>query len=134
MAARPTGKPLLSRVTAGSGYLGGILPGLLLLGAGSGMAFPSAQVTGLDRVRAELSGLASGLLTTGHETGAALGAAIFPALAAGVTGFAAGGPGFALGYRHALLVAAIAAAVLAAAAAAALPNARPAPGTKVGLH
>ena len=133
-ALMAAGALLLSRVTAGSGYLGGILPGLLLLGAGSGLAFPSAQVTGLYKVRAELSGLASGLLTTGHETGAALGAAIFPAVAASVTGFAAGGPGFALGYRHALLVAAIVAAVLAAAAAALLPNARPAAGTKVGLH
>jgi MFS family permease len=120
---------LLSRVTAGSGYAGGLLPGLLVLGAGSGLAFPSAQVTGLSAVRAQVAGLAAGLMSTGHELGAALGSAIFPALAA-----AAVSAGFAAGYRHAMLVAAGTAAVLALLAAVALPNARPAPGTKVGLH
>ena len=125
---------LLSRVTADSGYLSGLLPGLLVVGAGSGLAFPSAQVTGLSEVRAEIAGLASGLMSTGHEIGAALGAAIFPAVAASVAGFAMSGPGLAAGYRHALLVVAITAAVLAALAAVAMPNARPAPGTKVSLH
>ena len=121
---------LLSRVTAGSGYAAGLLPGLLLLGAGSGLAFPSAQVTGLSAVRAQFAGLAAGLMSTGHELGAALGSAIFPALAAS----AAVSAGFAGGYRHAMLIVAITAAVLALLAVAALPNARPAPGTKVGLH
>jgi EmrB/QacA subfamily drug resistance transporter len=121
---------LLSRVTADSGYAAGLLPGLLLLGAGSGFAFPSAQVTGLSAVRAEVAGAAAGLMSTGHELGAALGSAIFPALAAS----AAVSAGFAGGYRHALLIAAGTAAVLTLLAAVALPNARPAPGTKVGLH
>jgi EmrB/QacA subfamily drug resistance transporter len=128
------GAVLLSRVGADSGYLAGLLPGLLLMGAGSGLAFPSAQVTGLSQVPAEMAGLAAGLMTTGHEIGASLGAAIFPAVAAGVAGFAAGGPGFVGGYRHALLVAAIAAGALAALTAIALPVARPAPGTRVSLH
>jgi predicted MFS family arabinose efflux permease len=121
---------LLSRVTAGSGYAAGLLPGLLLLGAGSGLAFPSAQVTGLSAVRAQVAGAAAGLMSTGHELGAALGSAIFPALAAS----AAATAGFAGGYRHALLIVAVTAAVLALLAVVTLPNARPAPGTKVGLH
>jgi len=121
---------LLSRVAAGSGYAAGLLPGLLLLGAGSGLAFPSAQVTGLSAVRAQVAGAAAGLMSTGHELGAALGSAIFPALAAS----AAATAGFAGGYRHALLIVAVTAAVLALLAVVALPNARPAPGTKVGLH
>ena len=121
---------MLSRVTAGSGYATGLLPGLLLLGAGSGFAFPSAQVTGLSAVRAQAAGAAAGLMSTGHELGAALGSAIFPALAAS----AAVSAGFASGYRHALLIAAVTAAALALLAVVALPNARPAPGTKVGLH
>jgi EmrB/QacA subfamily drug resistance transporter len=124
----------LSRATAGSGYWSGMLPGLMLLGAGSGLAFPSAQVTGLSKISAGESGLASGLLTTMHEIGAALGAAIFPAVAAGVPGFAVRGAGFALGYRHALLVAAVTASALAVLAAVALPSARPRPGTRVGFH
>jgi len=121
---------LLSRVSADTGYAAGLLPGLLLLGAGSGLAFPSAQVTGLSAVRAQVAGAAAGLMSTGHELGAALGSAIFPALAAS----AAVSAGFAGGYRHSLLIAAWTAAVLALLAAVALPNARPAPGTKVGLH
>jgi EmrB/QacA subfamily drug resistance transporter len=128
------GALLLSRAGADSGYLTGMLPGLLVMGAGSGLTFPSAQVTGLSQVPAETAGLASGLMTTGHEIGASLGAAIFPALAAGVAGFAAGGPGLALGYRHALLVAAIVASVLAALTAITLPSARPGPGARVGMH
>jgi MFS family permease len=121
---------LLSRVTADSGYAAGLLPGLLLLGAGSGLAFPSAQVTGLSAVRAQAAGAAAGLMSTGHELGAALGSAIFPALAAS----AAATAGFAGGYRHALLIVAATAAVLALLALVTLPNTRPAPGTKVGLH
>jgi EmrB/QacA subfamily drug resistance transporter len=124
----------LSRAGVGSSYWGGLLPGLLLLGAGSGMAFPAAQVTGLSTVGAEVTGLASGLLTTGHEIGAAIGAALFPALAAGVAGFTAGGAGFALGYRHSLLAAGMTALALAALAAVALPNAKPSPGIRVGIH
>ena len=133
-ASMAGGAFLLSRVTPGSGYLTGLLPGLLVLGLGSGLTFPAAQITGLGEVRAGLAGLASGLMTTGHEIGAALGAAIFPAVAASVAGFAASGAGFAAGYRHALLIAAIAAAATAALAAVALPSARPAPGTRVSLH
>lgn len=117
----------LSQATAASGYAAGLLPGLLVVGAGSGLAFPSAQITGLGTVRAEIAGLAAGLMTTGHELGAALGAAVFPAVAAAAAGFAGG-------YRTAMLAAAITAAALAAVAAVALPNVRPAPGTKVGLH
>jgi AcrR family transcriptional regulator len=54
---------LLSRVSADSGCLCGLLPGLPVVGVGSGLAFPSAQVTGLSEVRAEVAGLASGLMT-----------------------------------------------------------------------
>jgi EmrB/QacA subfamily drug resistance transporter len=133
-ACMAAGAFLLSHVAADSGYLAGMLPGLLMMGAGSGLTFPSAQVTGLSQVPAETAGLASGVMTTGHEIGASLGAAIFPAVAAGVAGFAAGGPGLVPGYRHALLIAAVVAGVLAALTALALPSARPAAGTRVSLH
>jgi MFS family permease len=120
---------LLSTATADSGYLTGLLPGLILMGAGSGLAFPAASITALSRAREGMEGLASGLVTTGHEVGAGLGAAVFPTLAA-----AAYGAGFAAGYHHALTVAAVTAAALAVVAAAVLPSARPAPGTRVGFH
>ena len=52
-----------------------MFPGLLLAGPGAGLAFPAASITALSSVREGAEGLASGLLTTGHEVGAALGAA-----------------------------------------------------------
>lgn len=133
---------LLSRATA-IGYLPVLLPALALAGVGSGLALPAASVTALSRVRGGMEGLASGLVTTGHEVGAGLGAAVFPPLAtaavavsygAGRHGSLALGAGLAAGYQHAFTVAAIAAAVLAVVAAAVLPSARPAPGTRVGFH
>ena len=117
---------LLSRVTAHSGYLSGMFPGLLLAGLGAGLAFPAASITALSSVRGGAEGLASGLLTTGHEVGAALGAAVFPVLAVGA--------GVTAGYSRAFAVAALAAVAVAAGAAAALPAVRPASGTRVGFH
>jgi len=127
---------LLSRATA-DGYLAVLIPGLVLGGLGSGLAFPAASMTALSTVREGTAGLASGLVTTGHEVGAGLGAAIFPTLASAAAATAVAAPGgasFTGGYQHALTVAAIAAAVIAVIAAAVLPSARPAPGTKVGFH
>jgi MFS family permease len=125
---------LLSRATADSGYLAGLLPALLLAGAGAGLAFPAAAVTALAAVRDGMEGLASGLVTTGHEVGTSLGAAIFPALAATAAVISAPRAAFAGGYHHAFTVAAITGAVLAVAVAAALPSVRPASGTRVGFH
>jgi EmrB/QacA subfamily drug resistance transporter len=117
---------LLSRVTAQSGYLSGMFPGLLLAGLGAGLAFPAASITALSSVREGAEGLASGLLTTGHEVGAAVGAAVFPVLAVGA--------GVTAGYSRAFAVAALAAVAVAASAAAALPAVRPASGARVGFH
>jgi EmrB/QacA subfamily drug resistance transporter len=132
---------LLSRATA-DGYLAVLLPGMVLGGIGCGLTFPAASMTALSRVRDGMEGLASGLVTTGHEVGAGIGAAVFPALAtaAGAAGAAGAtvavqhGASLSVGYQHALTVAAVAAAAIAAIAAAVLPSARPAPGTRVGFH
>jgi hypothetical protein len=85
------------------------------------------------------AGFASGFLATAHELGAALGVAVFTAIAeaASTTGPAKTGPistgaGFAAGYHRAFLVAAGAAAVLAVLTLATAPAVRPAPGTRTG--
>jgi len=106
----------------------------VLLGTGTGLAFPAASVTALSQVREEMAGFASSLMATAHEVGAGIGAAIFPAVAAATAGFTAGGAGFAAGYRHATVVAAVVAAGLAILAALAVPSVRPAPGAKVAVH
>ena len=74
------------------------------------------------------AGVASGLMTTAHEIGAALGVAVFSAVAV-----AAGG-GIAAGYRHGFIAAAAVAAALAVVAALAVPAVRPAAGTRVAVH
>jgi hypothetical protein len=125
------GALLLSAVTARSGYLTGVLPGLLLLGAGTGVVFPSASVSALHDAEDDRSGVASGLLTTVHDVGAALGVAVFSAVA---TVQVAAGVGFTVGYRHGFIVAAVIAAVVAVIALVTMPAVRPAPGARTGVH
>jgi EmrB/QacA subfamily drug resistance transporter len=54
-------------------YFAELLPAFLVLGVGIGLVFPAASVTTMTDVRQEEAGLASGLMTTAHELGAALG-------------------------------------------------------------
>jgi len=125
------GAVLLSLVSAHAGYLTGLLPGLLVIAAGTGLVFPAASVTAMSDIADDRAGLASGLMTTAHEIGAALGVAVFSAVA---TAQAAAGGGFAVGYRHGFAVAAGVAAALALVAAVAIPAVRPAPGARVAVH
>ncbi len=130
LALMAGGALLLAGASARSGYVTGLLPGLLVIGAGTGLVFPAASVTAMSDIAADQAGLASGLMTAAHEIGATLGVAVFGAVAAGV----AAADGFAVGYRHGFLVVASAAAVLAFVAALAIPAVRPAPGTRVAVH
>ncbi|HET9972455.1 MAG TPA: MFS transporter [Streptosporangiaceae bacterium] len=122
------GALLLTGVSARSGYLTGFLPGLLVTGAGTGLVLPATAVTALSEIAADRAGLASGLMTAAHEIGAALGIAVFSAVAV-----AAGG-GIAAGYRHGFTLAAAVAGGLAVVAALLVPAVRPAPGTSVAVH
>jgi EmrB/QacA subfamily drug resistance transporter len=125
------GALLLSAVSARSGYLTGVLPGLLLVGAGTGVVFPAASVTALSDADDDRAGVASGLLTTAHDVGAALGVAVFSAVA---TVQVSAGAGFAVGYRDGFIVAAAIAAAVAVIALLALPAVRPMPGARTGVH
>ena len=125
------GALLLSAASANSGYLTGVLPGLLLVGAGTGVVFPAASVTALSDADDDRAGVASGLLTTAHDIGAALGVAVFSAVA---TTQVPVGAGFAVGYRHGFVVAAVIAAAFAVIALIALPAVRPMPGARTGVH
>jgi EmrB/QacA subfamily drug resistance transporter len=119
------GTLLLALAPDGASYLPDLLPGFLVFGLGVGLAFPAVSITALSQIDHEHAGLASGLLSTAHEIGAALGVAAFSAIAAGAS---------AGGYGDACLAAAIVAGVLAAAAAITVPAVRPAPGTAVSMH
>ncbi len=122
------GALLLTGVSAHSGYLTGFLPGLLVVGMGTGLVFPATTVTAMSDIAGDRAGLASGLMTTAHEIGAALGVAVFSAVAVTV------GDGIAVGYRHGFVVAAAIAAGLAVFAALAVPAVRPPAGARVTVH
>jgi predicted MFS family arabinose efflux permease len=119
--------PLLALAPDRASYLSDMLPGFLLLGAGVGLVFVAVTVTAMADVGHEEAGLASGIMTTAHELGAALGVAILAAIAT-----SNGNP--VSGYGNAFFVAAAMAALLAIAAALVLPALRPAPGTHVSMH
>jgi MFS family permease len=113
-------------------YASDLLPGLLVMGVGLGLVFVTVQVTGMSEVRERTAGLASGLMTTGHEIGAALGVAVFSAVATGTGGLTAlGSPS---GYGDGLTVAALVALGLAGLAAATVPAIRPPRAAHVGMH
>ncbi len=122
------GALLLTGVSARSGYLTHFLPGLLVVGMGTGLVLPATAVTAMSDIAEDRAGLASGLVTTAHEIGAALGVAVFSAVAV------ATGGGIAAGYRHGFMVATAVAAGLAVVAALTVPAVRPAAGTRVAVH
>lgn len=72
MALAAAGALLLSGVSPDGGYLTDVLPGLLVLDAGIGLAASAIFITALARVSDEEAGLVSGLTTTAHELGGAL--------------------------------------------------------------
>ncbi len=108
-------------------YATDLLPGFAALGFGLGLVFPAVSVTAMSEVHADGAGLASGLMSTAHELGAALGVAVLSAVAASSTGLAAG-------YGDGYLVAAAIAAGLAVLGLLAVPSVRPAPGVSVPVH
>jgi EmrB/QacA subfamily drug resistance transporter len=110
-----------------AGYALDLLPGLLAIGAGAGLVLPSVSVTGMSEVGHERAGLASGLMTTGHEVGGAIGVAVFSAIAADASGLAGG-------YESGFAVAAGIAGALAVAAALVVPSLRPAGAVHGAVH
>ena len=93
-----------------------VLPPMLLLGLGGGLAFNPVLLAAMNDVEPERAGLASGVVNTAFMMGGALGLALLVSLAAGVTGQATAG-----GVEHrAALTAGYSAAFVAGAVCAAL--------------
>ena len=72
---------LLSGVGVDPTYAGDVLPGFIVLGLGTGPMFVAISVAAMHKIPEERAGLASGVMMTGHEVGAAMGVAIFSAMA-----------------------------------------------------
>ena len=121
LAVAAGGLLLLAGVGEDGGYAADVLPGMVVAGAGLGVAVVCVGVAVLSGAREREAGMLSGLNTTGHELGGSLGVAVLVTIATtGVanTGELAGGLG------DAYLAAAVLAATASVLALAVLPPAR----------
>src|SRR5262249_3313946 len=119
LLAAAVGLLLLARAPVHGVFAVDVLPGMILLGLGAGMAFNPVLLAATDDAGPAEAGLASGLVNTSFMMGGALGLAVLASLAASRTSalLARGAtPAAALtgGYHAAFLAAAIAAAAAAA--------------------
>jgi hypothetical protein len=76
---------LFARVPVQGGYVVDVLPAILPLGVGFGLAFPSLMALGMSTASEHDSGLASGLLMTTQQVGGALGLSVLASLSASHT-------------------------------------------------
>ena len=74
-----------ARVPVRADYITDVLPAILPLGVGFGLAFPSLMALGMADVSEDDSGLASGLLMTTQQVGGALGLSVLVSLSASQT-------------------------------------------------
>lgn len=112
------GLALFARAPVGGNFAVDVLPGMLLLGLGAGIAFNPVLLAAMSDVKPEESGLASGVVNTSFMMGGALGLAVLASLAAARTNtlLASGADAIAAlngGYRLAFLIGAIFAAAAA---------------------
>jgi EmrB/QacA subfamily drug resistance transporter len=103
-----------------------VLPGMLLLGLGGGMAFNPVLLAAMSEVKTSESGIASGVVNTAFMMGGALGLAVLASLAAARTAslLAAGAralPALNAGYQLAFIAGAVFAALAASVGAVFLP-------------
>jgi EmrB/QacA subfamily drug resistance transporter len=116
------GLAILSRLPVHGTYLIDVLPAMLLLGAGVGLAFPALTTLAMSGATDEDAGLTSGLVNTTNQVGAGVGLAVLATVSATHTAHlahqhATTAQALTAGYRMAFLVACAlvaAAAVLAA--------------------
>jgi MFS family permease len=114
-----TGLLLFARAPVDGTLVRDVLPGMLLLGLGAGIAFNPVLMAAMDGVPHTESGLASGIINTAFMMGGALGLAVLASLAAAYSGsLTAAGAGRAQaltgGYQTAFLAGACFAALAAA--------------------
>jgi MFS family permease len=125
------GLALFARAPVDGVFVVDVLPSMILLGLGAGMAFNPVLLAAMSDVEESEAGLASGVVNTSFMMGGALGLAVLASLAASQTeSLAASGdsPLVALtgGYHAAFLVGALFAAVAAVLGAVLLRTAAPA--------
>lgn len=96
------GMALLARLPEDGTYLTAVLPALLIIASGAGLAYAPTFIVGTSGVPDRLQGLASGLLNSAQELGAAIGVTLLGAVAVVATG---GEASLVTGYRAGLIAA-----------------------------
>jgi fucose permease len=123
------GLVLLAQAPVNGSYASDVLPTMVLLGTGAGLAFPSLMTLAMSGATREDSGLASGLVNTTMQVGGAIGLAVLATLATSRTDhLLAGGastPSALVGGYHLAFL--IGAGLLVGAIAVAMGVLRPAP-------
>jgi EmrB/QacA subfamily drug resistance transporter len=117
------GATLLSLASSTATYAANLLPGLMVLGVGTGAVFVAVSASAMAGIPAQHSGMASGFLMTGHEVGAALGVAILSAVATSAGSLTTEG-GASAAFSRGFLGAAALAAVVAVFAVLRMPATR----------
>jgi MFS family permease len=103
MLLSAVGLALFAVAPSGGGFWLHVLPGMLLLGLGCGMALNPVMLAAMGEVAPEESGLASGVVNTSFMMGGSIGLAALATLAAG-SGYHAA---FAVGALFALIASAL---------------------------
>jgi MFS family permease len=80
LALAAAGLALFRAAPADASYVSDLLPAMVLLGVGAGVAFPSLMTLAMSAATPEDSGLASGLVNTTQQVGGALGLAVLATL------------------------------------------------------
>ena len=86
MALVAVGLALFARAPVGGNFVVDVLPSMILLGLGAGVAFNPLLLAAMGDVSPDESGLASGVINTAFMMGGALGLAVLASLAAARTG------------------------------------------------
>jgi EmrB/QacA subfamily drug resistance transporter len=107
---------VFSQITSDGSYWSEVLPGMVLIGIGAGLSFPSVMTLAMSGVKPEEAGLASGLVNTTLQVGGAIGLAVLATLSTSrTTNLVNSGDGthaaLTSGYRLAFLIGAILVAV-----------------------
>jgi EmrB/QacA subfamily drug resistance transporter len=85
LVSMAVGLVFFARVPVAADYLVDVLPAVLPLGIGFGLAFPSLMALGMSGANETDSGLASGLLMTTQQVGGALGLSVLASFSAAQT-------------------------------------------------
>jgi EmrB/QacA subfamily drug resistance transporter len=85
LALAGLGLALLVRAPIDGNYLVDVLPSMLLIGLGAGVAFNPMLIAAMSDVRPEQAGIASGMVNTSFMLGGALGLAILASIASATT-------------------------------------------------